>query len=213
LPRESLERVVRCECVEVNRNACNRVTVTADGGLKKEDEACIQIQMAIPPPVLPQTEGVPSSPEQPTIEPPVPPTNGHAEPTEEPQPTAAGELRLVVADVGDPVRVGEKTKFSVTVKNNRRVSDKNVRLTIKLPEGVKDPKITGRQRVDLSSISGDGRTLKVRPFAELRAGETISFMVEVLAFRPGKYRFVVEAESLGSPETVTAEEDLTINVE
>ena len=152
--------------------------------------------------------------DQPTIEPPVPPTNGHAEPPEVPQPAVEGELRLVVVDLGDPVKVGEKTKFSVTLENDRHVSDKRVRLTIKLPEGVKYERIVSGQRpVDLSTISSDRRTLKVRPIAEMRAGEKLHFMVEVLASRPGKYSFTATVESLRSTEPITAEEDLTINVE
>jgi uncharacterized repeat protein (TIGR01451 family) len=214
MPGEYLERRVRCECVEANVNACNRVTVTADGGLKKEDEACIQIQMAIPPPVVPHTEGVPPGLNQPTIEPPVPPTNGRAEPAEEPQPAVAGELRLDVAALDDPVRIGAKTRISITLENDRQMSDKNVRLTIILPEGVTQPRvITRQQTVEVRSASADGRTLKVKPIAEMRRGETINFEVEVLASRAGKYKFVAEADSLRSPETVTAEEDLTINVE
>jgi uncharacterized repeat protein (TIGR01451 family) len=212
MPGESLKRFVRCKCVEANVNACNRVTVTADGGLQKEDQACIQIQ-AIPPPVVPQTEGVPPGQDQPMIEPPVPPTNGHATPTEEPRPAASGELRLAVAALDDPVKINRKTRFSVSLENDRQVSDKNIRLTIKLPEGVKTPRITSRQPVELRSISADGRTLKVKPIAEMRAGETIYFTIEVIAARAGKYKFVAEADSLRSPETVVAEEDLTINVE
>jgi hypothetical protein len=213
MPGEALERWVRCECVEANLNACNRVTVTADGGLNEVGEACVQIQMAIPPPIVPQTEGVPPGLNQPTIEPPVPPTNGHAEPTEEPQPAATGDLRLNVAALDDPVKIGAKTRFSVILENDRQTSDKNVGLTIKLPEGVKLPRITGDQPVELRSTSADGRTLKVKPIAEMRPGETIRFMVEVLAFRAGRYQFVAEVDSLRSPETITAEEDITINVE
>jgi uncharacterized repeat protein (TIGR01451 family) len=213
LPGESTERLVRCECVEVNPNACNRVTVTADGGLQEEDQACVRIQRAIPPPEVPRTDGVPPRLEEPTIEPPVPPTNGRTAPTDEPRPAAAGELRLIVAAFGDPVKVGEKIRFSVALENDRTSSDKNVRLMIKLPEGVKYERIIDLPPLELSSVSGDARTLKMRPIAEMRAGETIRFMVEVLAARAGKYTFVGEVDSLLSPETVTAEEDLTINVE
>jgi hypothetical protein len=217
MPGKTAVKVVRCECVQASRSARNRVTVTTAAGLTLADEASLEILLPIPPPVLPQTEGVETSPEQPTIEPPVPPANGRPQPPAEEQPAEAGqrdvdgELRMVVVDLGDPIKVGEKTKFSITIENDRKVSDKNIRLTILLPTGVAHERTVGP--VTPRSVGTDGRTLKLQPIAELRPGEKVHFTVEVLATRAGKHKFTAHVQSLRTTEPVTVEEDLTVNVE
>jgi hypothetical protein len=183
--------------------------VTTDEGLTRTDEARVEIYLP-PRPPEPETD-VGTGADGPTIEPPVPPANGQTDEPAEDEPVTSGELRLTAVSLGDPVRVGEQTKFSVTLENDRTVSDNNLRLTFVLPAGVKLDRLIGK--VGIRSSSADGLNLKLEPIAELRPREKVNFRVIVTAKRAGKYEFTARVESRRSPDPITVEEDLTINVE
>jgi uncharacterized repeat protein (TIGR01451 family) len=207
MPGQSVIKVVRCKCVDATREVCNRVTVTTGQGLRSTDEACLEILL----PPEPRETGDEDEGRLPPIIPPRPPVEPReTEPVEDEIPVS-GEMTLTVVSLSNPVRVGEKSKFSVTLKNDRKVSDKNVQVTFFLPEGVTLERLEAP--VATRSSGADGRTIKLQPFAELRAGEKVDFMVTVIARKAGKYPFKATASSLRTAKPVSAEEDLTINVE
>jgi uncharacterized repeat protein (TIGR01451 family) len=206
LPGESVAKLVRCECVEADRSACARVTVSTREGLTMADEACLEIFLPRPP------AQPPTAPEIPHTEPATPPGDsrpGGVEEPLEPETPTSGQLRIEVVDLDDPIKRGESTKFSVTIQNDREDSDKNVQLVLELSPGLSFGKIQGGPAVR----SSDGRTMKLEPIVELRARETIDFRVGVVAKRAGKQKLTITADSLRSPETITVTEDLTVNVE
>jgi hypothetical protein len=93
-------------CRSPSTSACNRITVTADGGLTAAAEACVEI-LPVPPP-----EG----------------TVGGA-----PQ-TGSSNLRLTVTEATNPARVGERQIVYVNVQNTGQQVERQVSVRVLLPQ-------------------------------------------------------------------------------
>ena len=87
-PGKTEKRQVNCRCVKEVTRACNRVTVTADGGTTGGDEACLEITATTAPAAAPPAAG------------------------------AASKLSLSVADQADPIRVGGETIYQIVLTNS-----------------------------------------------------------------------------------------------
>jgi hypothetical protein len=91
-------------CRSAANSACNRVMVTADGGVTVADDACVEIL----PPAAPGGPGAMS-----------PPT--------------ASNLRLMVTESTNPARVGERQIAYVTVQNVGQEMERQVSVRVLLP--------------------------------------------------------------------------------
>ncbi|HND54395.1 MAG TPA: hypothetical protein PLV92_18415, partial [Pirellulaceae bacterium] len=139
-----------------------------------------------------------------------PPPPGAGDPGEVPNGPVVGDLSLTVAPVKEVVQVGQPVKFVVLVKNDRNASDRNVVLTIVLPEGInaEQVKVTNfRAR----GLAADGRTLEMMPIAELRAGEALrSCEVNLVANTPGRMLLRAEVRSWRTTAPLVAEAEVTV---
>jgi uncharacterized repeat protein (TIGR01451 family) len=186
---------IRCECLKEDPLATSRVNVTSVQGASADEQTRTEILPAAGGEA--EAQGRPGGPAE--AEPEVP----------------AGELKVVLSSLTNPVRVGQKIEYVVQLTNARNVSDKNVVLSVSLPEGLKliEP-ITGP--VATRSIGGDGRSLEYRAIAEMRAGETIpnsvagAFKFHATASRAGEFRARVEVRSQRSTEPVVVETKTTV---
>jgi uncharacterized repeat protein (TIGR01451 family) len=126
-------------------------------------------------------------------------------------PPAAGDLKLTVGDLSDPIMLGGKTTIAIVVKNERAVPDENVTITVQVSDGLKVTGGTGP--TGISSISTDGRTVEFTPVTEITAGETLrAFRIDAIGEKAGKQIVRVTVTSQRSPTGVTAESDTTVNM-
>lgn len=199
-PGKSVRRQVNCNCLQAEAASTHRVTITTKEKATAEQQASTEILAAAqdPPPIPPRdpVPNIPIVPDQPKV-PPVP---------------VAGKLQITLADQNDPIKVGGETTYLIIVKNDRTASDKDVRLTITLPEGLQLKKLSGPVQ---HQTSEDFRTVAINPVVEMRPGETLApFRLQVTAMQAGKFRLHVKAESLRSgTDPVEVTEDTTVLAE
>jgi uncharacterized repeat protein (TIGR01451 family) len=125
-------------------------------------------------------------------------------------PRAEGNLVVTIRELADPIMVGGKTTYIIEIKNDRKVSDQEVTLSVRLPDGLKI--INSRGPTALSGVAELGRVAEMTPVAEIRAAETLAaYQVEVSGEKPGKYRVQATVTSTRSPAGVTAEAETTVN--
>ncbi len=126
-------------------------------------------------------------------------------------PPAAGDLKLTVGDLSDPIMLGGKTTIVVVVKNERAVSDENVTVTVQVSEGLKIAGATGP--TGIATIAMDARSIEFVPVTEITAGETLrAFKIDATGEKAGKQTVRVSVTSKRSPAGVTAESDTTVNM-
>jgi uncharacterized repeat protein (TIGR01451 family) len=196
MPGETQTRQVNCQCLNATSKAVNRVTVTCDQNVVGSDEVATEILTAASPVSPRETQPAPA---QPDVRP------------DTTQPVS-GELRVRLTDQSDPIKTAQRTSYLIIITNDRNVSDKNVTLTITIPDGMRFEKLTGP--TGARGTSTDGRTIQLTPVAEMRAGETLApYRVEVTAMRGGKFRLRAEVTSLRSEKTINVEEETTVFVE
>jgi hypothetical protein len=100
------QRTFRMEavCRTPALSACNRISVSADGGISVADEACVEILPAQPP-------GSPVGPAAP----------------------AASNLRLTITESTNPARVGERLVVYLNVQNSGQQVERQVSVRMLLP--------------------------------------------------------------------------------
>ena len=166
-------------------------------------------------PPLPDPEDTEPDPGQPDPQRPVRPKDPPSK-TGEPAPAkphkVVGELKVSIRDLKDPIAIDTTTTYLVVIENARNVLDRNVKLTIHLPEGMEFVKLSGP--VAPRSQSPDGRTIEVTPIAEMHAGESLNrnpFYIEVRGVEIGKHTVKVTVDSLQSAQPVEAQQETTVD--
>lgn len=187
---------VEAKAVAGVTRACTRGTVSAEGGLLRADEQCVEISPAatVPapagPPVIP-------APAMPPVNPGVPPMNaGPAAPAE------PGGLKVEVSDLTGGATVGRTLVYEVRITNQRDVSDRQVVLTVNVPVGM-----TPQPSLGPTAATITGQTIRFAPVAELRRNEGLPFRISVRADRAGRARleFAVSSQAEQRPIPATAE--------
>jgi hypothetical protein len=162
-----------------------------------------------------QTRASPQSAEaRTTIKPGVtrPPAGTVPDATDRPpiEPPAAGNLKVAIRELADPIIVGGKTTYIVEILNDRQVSDRDVTLKLSIPDGMQFA--TSRGPTEIVGVSQDGRTVEMKPVAEIRAGEALAaYQVEVSGAKPGKYKVRATVTSVRTPLGVSVEAETTVN--
>jgi hypothetical protein len=128
-------------------------------------------------------------------------------------PPAAGKLNVTIRELADPIVAGDKTTYIVEISNDRTVSDRDVTLTLQLPDGLQFTKENkARGPTGIAAVSADGRTIEMSPIAEARAGEPLPmYQIEVLGVRAGKHKVRATVTSVGTPTGVSVEAETTVN--
>jgi uncharacterized repeat protein (TIGR01451 family) len=221
--------VVRVSCLQPDPAALNRVTVAADQAAPQTAELSTEIT---PGPVSPASPATPSAPAAPAFPnaPTGPPSNSNIPrgdnitppsdtrptdglPAESPpaaQPGAINTLSLNVAELADPVSVGQTITYIIRIQNDRDIPDQNVALSLEFPPGIDftKAKITGfRPR----GLGPDARTVEMEPVAELRPREALRpCRVELPATQAGKLQFRVFLRSALQPNPISVIEETTV---
>jgi len=111
-------------------------------------------------------------------------------------------LRMECVDTADPVRIGNDTTYTITVKNQGTGPDSNVVVHATLP-----PELQFVSADGASKVSANGQELTFAPVATLNAGETAQWTVEVRALKAADVKFVVDmkSDSLGNQAAIETE--------
>ena len=118
-------------------------------------------------------------------------------------------LRVNVADLGDPAYVDKHLTYVVVVRNNRKTSDRDVVLTVTLPEGARYESSINPPMIRARKTTPDRRTVEFLPIAELRGDETATFRIVVTSQRSGTGVFRAEVISARAPLPIVVTEETT----
>ncbi|MEX2174565.1 MAG: hypothetical protein WD872_09395 [Pirellulaceae bacterium] len=137
--------------------------------------------------------------------PPVPPTT-----TRPPaDPPVAGRLKVTIGDLFDPIMLGGKTTYIVTITNESTAADQEVMLSLQLADGLEFIRATGPTGVAASLPNG----IELAPIAEIRPGETLApYRIEVSGLKAGTHAAQVQVTSSRLPTGATAQTDTTVNM-
>lgn len=115
-------------------------------------------------------------------------------------------LSIDMVDTRDPVAVGNEATYEVRVTNNSSVPDRQVVVTITLPNEMTPANGSNGP----SQFALTGRTYQFAPIAEMRAGETLTFQIRGIARQVGTAVGRASAVSQASPTPVSAEAQTNI---
>jgi uncharacterized repeat protein (TIGR01451 family) len=109
-------------------------------------------------------------------------------------------LNLQLASNDNPVRVGNEVFYTLTVRNTGAVSEKQVRVSITVPDSLSYLGSTGQVR----ESSTDLPNVRFEPILELRAGEPIKLQLRFKAMRAGPAQVTAEATSPNLDQPLTS---------
>lgn len=119
----------------------------------------------------------------------------------------ATPLTISVRESHDPIQAGNEATYDVLVTNAGPAADQNVQLAVTVT-----PQLalvaTGTTGPTAGTIAGPSVRFAVLP--SIRAGETLTYRVQVRAAAAGAARFRVEATSANTPNAVVVEETTTV---
>ncbi|HBE67419.1 MAG TPA: hypothetical protein DDW52_04645, partial [Planctomycetaceae bacterium] len=122
-----------------------------------------------------------------------------------------GTLQISLRESGDPVQLGEKMSYFLSVTNNQNRPDTNITIRIARPQGVELEGVYERgvrRRTQLSPTNSRIIELPVVQF--LRSGETLDYTIEVIPrnIQQMQWRATVTSESIRTARS--AEESTTV---
>jgi hypothetical protein len=123
---------------------------------------------------------------------------------------AAGSLQVTVSDLADPIMIGGKTTYIVTLTNERQTTDQDVGVELEASPGLEITGSSGPTR-GIASRSQDGRRADLTPITELAPGEKVVYRITATGRQAGKQQLRVTAKSRHSPEGSTAQAETTVN--
>ena len=102
-------------------------------------------------------------------------------------------LHLEATDTRDPVEVGGKTSYRITLTNQGTASLTNIRIEARVPPEMATYRATGPTNPpkDLPPPTAEGQLVVFAPLKELKAGEKLTYEIFVTAVKPGDARFRV----------------------
>jgi len=212
---------VRCRCVQPARRACNRVIASSDQGATIADEACVEILPSTAPPLTPPAnrsaappaplarspEAAPAqppsqpSPSQPPVSQPPPPASPSSPPARPPMPA---ELSMTIADLADPVRVGDKVTYQIRVHNDGSAKAGPLTVVVTFPENLTPARIGTVSPAASYKIAG--QTLRFAEVTAIAAGDTLTYRVPFIATQPGKAQVRAEVTARGLDQPIEVEE-------
>jgi uncharacterized repeat protein (TIGR01451 family) len=184
---ESIRRQLNCICQNPDPRALVKASVTSEQNRVADiGQTTTEIVAAAAPPVRPGVEPMPEVP-------------------------VAGDLKVAVRDLADPIMLGAKTTYVIQITNQRAATDRDVAITLQLSEGLKVVGIVGP--TGFLRGTPDGRTVELTPVAEVRANEQLpDYKIEVEGTKAGQQEMQVIVKSARSPAGVAGEAETTVNM-
>ena len=115
-------------------------------------------------------------------------------------------INVCVKDLDSPICIGEMTSYNVTVLNQGSELDRNVRLTVRFPEGLTPVSATGPTNAQVS-----GQNVTFAPLGTLNSRQTVEYRIDARAKKRGDSRVKVEVMSDGLATPLVEEESTVVN--
>jgi uncharacterized repeat protein (TIGR01451 family) len=102
-------------------------------------------------------------------------------------------LHLEATDARDPIEVGGKSSYRITLLNQGTAPLTNIRIEARVPPEMATYRATGPTNPpkDLPPPTAEGQLVVFAPLRELKAGEKLTYEIFVTAVKPGDARFRV----------------------
>jgi uncharacterized repeat protein (TIGR01451 family) len=191
IPGETVVKKIEFQGTAADARAFVRARLTSDQAPVQTSEAIINVTAApITPPRNPGS-GIPGA--------------GLAPPAN------AGNLKVNVAALNEPIGVGEVVTYRIELENQGAQSDDDVAMTLILPVGLKFKGLTpGEKYQILSSSMGK---YEITPIKTIRGNEKLTPPLEVKATgeKVGAFKFQVEIRSKRNPKPILTEKTTRVN--
>jgi uncharacterized repeat protein (TIGR01451 family) len=116
-------------------------------------------------------------------------------------------LTVTVADLRDPVAVGNESTYQIQVINGGDAPDQQVQLSVTFPSQM-TPSAVGTSGPAAYNIQG--QTVQFQPVATIRARETLTFQVMARATQAGSALVQAGVSSTNSPQVISAQQTTTV---
>jgi hypothetical protein len=119
-------------------------------------------------------------------------------------------LQLTVSDLADPIMIGGKTTYIITLTNERTAADQDVAITLETSAGLELAGSSGPTA--MASRSQDGHSADITPITEFLPGEKVVYRITATGRQAGQQQLRVSVKSKLAPEGVTAQGETTVNM-
>ncbi len=165
------------------------VQATSREGVQDQAQAATRIVSSglQPPPTGPSAGGDPSTPQART-----------------------GQLAITLNDLGDPTLVGSVFRYPLTIRNNQNLGDSNIRIELKVPQGIELLRITKNTGEPMTFIRSNDVYLLQPVEKFLPAGGVLDFTIEARGLVPASVEMAAAVTSDNQPNAVFDTEQTTI---
>lgn len=115
-------------------------------------------------------------------------------------------LNVCIVDTEDPVCIGDRTSYRITVINQGSEEDNNVGVTVRFPEEIVPEAANGPTAGTVS-----GQTVTFAPYKNFQARQTLEYRVDARAKKSGDARVNVEVSSDSIKTPITQQESTIVN--
>jgi uncharacterized repeat protein (TIGR01451 family) len=115
-------------------------------------------------------------------------------------------LNLCIAEGENPICIGERTTYTITVVNQGQESDNNVNVVVHFPAELAPVSVSGDSEGTIS-----GQTVTFAPYTNLRPKQTLTYRVEAEAKSSGDARPTVDVTSDSTKTALTQQASTIIN--
>jgi hypothetical protein len=128
------------------------------------------------------------------------------------EPARTGEWSIGILDLGDPISVNSEARYIVDLVNNQNQPDRNVRIQLSIPPGVRLINVTASTGVNVPFTSGQDGTVELPPIQFVRPGEQLrySFVIIPSVAAPSQMRLMARVSSDARPNPQQAVEPVTV---
>lgn len=115
-------------------------------------------------------------------------------------------LTVCITDSDDPICIGERTRYTVTLMNQGSEADSHVNVVLKFPNQLTPITATGDTCGTIN-----GKTVTFAPYENLRQRQTLTYYVDAEAKSSGEGRVITEVSSDTIKTPIVQQESTTVN--
>ncbi len=157
----------------------------------------------VSPPVTPPASTLPPTGNPNVLPPGIPPSSSGTT-------QRTGSWAIELSDWGDPTTVGNRIRYTVTIRNQQNLNDQNVRIEVRYPQGVQFGGATSlSDGSPVDTTFGENNSILFAPINSVRAGEDITYVFVLTPTIPGVMNIRARVYSDGQPTPVEDQEDTT----
>lgn len=124
--------------------------------------------------------------------------------------TRTGQLAISLNDLGDPTLVGSVFRYPLTIRNNQNLGDSNIRIELKVPQGIELVRITKNTGEPMTFLRNND-VFVLQPVEKfLPAGGVLDYTIEARGLVPASVEMAAAVSSDNQPNAVFDTEQTTI---